>query len=93
MSASNLFGNAKVVNLPEARAQLSKLIKSKKPSIVLSNGKPVSFLIPYEDMVDLVETLDELKDKKLLGEIERARKEYVEGKAVPAEGLFKKMSL
>jgi len=36
------------------------------------------------------EPLDELKDKKLLGEIERARKEYAEGKAVPAERLFKK---
>ena len=29
---------------------------------VLSHGKPVSFLVPYEDMLDLMETLDELKD-------------------------------
>ncbi|MGZ8381937.1 MAG: hypothetical protein ACXW4C_09610 [Nitrospira sp.] len=58
-----------------------------------SHGKPVSFLVPYEDMLDLVEALDELKDKKLLGEIKRARTEYAEGKAVPAERLFKKMGL
>lgn len=61
--------------------------------MVLSHGKPVSFLVPYEDMLDLVETLDELKDKRLLGEIERARAEYAQGKAVPAERMFKKLGL
>ncbi len=93
MSANNLLRKAKPVNVREAQAQLSKLIKSKEPSMVLSHGKPVSFLVPYEDMLDLVETIDELKDKKLLQEIEQARKEYVEGKDVPAEHLFKKMGL
>lgn len=61
--------------------------------MVLSHGKPVSFLVSYEDMLNLVEALDELKDKKLLGEIKRNRKEYAQGKAVPAERLFKKMGL
>jgi hypothetical protein len=61
--------------------------------MVLSHGKPVSFLVPYEDMLDLVETLDELKDRKLLGEIEQARKDYAQGQAVPAERLFKKMGV
>lgn len=93
MGASSLLRNAKPVNVREAQAQLSKLIRSKSPSMVLSHGKPVSFLVPYEDMLDLVETLDELKDKKLLGEIERARTEYAQGKQVPAEHLFKKLGL
>ena len=93
MGASSLLRNAKPVNVREAQAQLSKLIRSKSPSMVLSHGKPVSFLVPYEDMLDLVETLDELKDKKLLVEIERARTEYRQGKQVPAERLFKKLGL
>ncbi len=93
MSATNFLQKAKPVNVREAQAQLSKLIRSKTPSMILYHAKPVSFLVPYEDMLDLVETLDELKDKKILGEIERARKEYAEGKAVPAEQLFKKMGL
>ena len=93
MSANNLLRKAKPVNVREAQAHLSKLIRSKSPSMVLSHGKPVSFLVPYEDMLDLVETLDELKDKKLLGEIERARKDYAQGRAVPADLLFKKMGL
>jgi antitoxin (DNA-binding transcriptional repressor) of toxin-antitoxin stability system len=93
MSSSSLLRKAKPVNVREAQAHLSKLIRSKSPSMVLSHGKPVSFLVPYEDMLDLVEALDELKDKKLLGEIERARTEYAQGKAVPVERLFKKMGL
>lgn len=93
MSSSHLLRKAKPVNVREAQAQLSKLIRSKFPSMVLSHGKPVSFLVPYEDMLDLVETLDELKDKRLLGEIERARAEYAQGKAVPAERIFKKLGL
>jgi antitoxin (DNA-binding transcriptional repressor) of toxin-antitoxin stability system len=91
MSSTNLLRKAKPVNVREAQARLSKLIRSKSPSMVLSHGKPVSFLVPYEDMLDLVESLDELKDRKLLGEINRARAEYAQGKGVPAERLFKKM--
>jgi antitoxin (DNA-binding transcriptional repressor) of toxin-antitoxin stability system len=91
LSSDNLLRKAKPVNVREAQTQLSKLIRSKSPSMVLSHGKPVLFLVPYEDMLDLVETLDELIDKKLLEEIERVRKDYAQGKAVPAERLFKKI--
>ena len=59
---------------------------SKSPSCVQGTERT-----PYEDMLNLVDTLNELKDKKLLAEIERARTEYRQGKAVPAEKLFKKM--
>lgn len=93
MSATSLLRKARPVNVREAQAQLSKLIRSKVPSMVLSHGKPVSFLVPYEEMLDLIDTLDELKDTKLLREIERARVDYAQGKAVPAERLFKKMGV
>ena len=93
MSATSLVRKAKPVNVRDAQAQLSKLIRSKTPTMVLSHGKPVSFLVPYEDMLNFVDTLDELKDKKLLREIERARIEYGQAKAVPAGRLFRKMGV
>ena len=93
MSSSALLRKAKPVNVRQAQAQLSKLIRSKSPSMVISHGKPASFLVPYEDMLDLVETLDELKDKTMLREIAQARADYALGKAVPVERLFKKMGL
>ena len=91
MTTQSLLRQAKPVNIREAQAKLSSLIRSKKPSLVLSHGKPVSFLVPYEEMLDLLEMLDELKDKKLMEQITSARSEYAEGKSVPAERLFKKL--
>ncbi len=91
MSAINLVRKAKLVNVRDAQAQLSKLIRSTSPTMILSHGKPVSFLVPYEDMLNLVDTLNELKDNRLLGKIKRARTEYSQGKAGPAERLFKKL--
>ena len=93
MTAKSLLRQAKPVNVREAQAKLSRLIRSKTPSLVLSHGKPVSFLVPYEEMLDLLEMLDELKDQRLLQEVDRARSEYAAGKAVSAERLFKKMGL
>jgi antitoxin (DNA-binding transcriptional repressor) of toxin-antitoxin stability system len=93
MTVVSLLRKAKPVNVREAQAKLSQLIRSKSPSMVLSHGKPVSFLVPYEEMLDLVEMLDELKDTKLLHEIARARGEYARGKSVPAERLLRKMGL
>jgi antitoxin (DNA-binding transcriptional repressor) of toxin-antitoxin stability system len=93
MSAASFLRKAKPVNVREAQAQLSRLIRSKAPSMVLSHGKPVSFLVPYEEMLDLIETLDELKDKKLLREIARARTDYEHGKEVPVERLLRTMGL
>ena len=93
MTLVSLLRKAKPVNVREAQAKLSQLIKSKSPSMVVSHGKPVSFLVPYEEMLDLVEMLDELKDRKLLEEIARGRSEYTKGKLIPAERLFRKMGL
>lgn len=91
MTTKSLLKQAKAVNVREAQATLSNLINSQKPSLVLSHGKPVSFLVPYEEMLDLLEMLDELKDKRLIDQIAAARSEYKHGKATPAERLFKKL--
>jgi antitoxin (DNA-binding transcriptional repressor) of toxin-antitoxin stability system len=91
VTAISFLRNAKPVNVREAQAKLSQLIKSRSLCMVVSHGKPVSFLVPYEDMLDLVEMHDELKDTKLLREIARMRAEYARGSAVPAERLFRKM--
>lgn len=91
MTAVSLLRKAKPVNVREAQAKLSQLIRSKSPSMVVSHGKPVSFLVPYEEMLDLLEMLDELKDTRLLREIARARGEYAKGKSVSVERLFRKM--
>lgn len=91
MTTAALLRKARPVNVREAQAKLSQLIRSKMPSLVLSHGKPMSFLVPYDEMLDLLEMLEELKDQKLLKELALARAEYTQGKAVPVERLLRKM--
>jgi len=93
MTATTLLRKAKPVNVRQAQAGLSRLIGTKLPSLVLSHGKPVSFLMPYEEMLDLLDTLEDLKNDKLLKEIAKGRAEYAQGKAVPAGRLLRKMGL
>lgn len=92
MSTKTLLKEAKPVNVREAQATLSKLISSKAPSLVMSHGKPVSFLIPYDEMLELLDLIEELKDKRLLEQIAEARKAYAKGEEVPVEKLFRKIN-
>lgn len=86
-----LLKKAKSVGVREDRAKLSRLVGSSSPAIITSHGISKSFLISYDDMLEILEVLEELKDKRLIEEIARARKEYEEGPFVPAERLFKKL--
>ena len=91
MTYRSLFKKAVPVNVKEAQAKISSLIKSNIPSLVISHGKPVAFLIPYEEMLEFLDMLEELKDQRLLQQIAKARLEYKQGKKIPAENLFEKL--
>ena len=86
-----LLRKAKSVGVREAQAKLSRLVESSEPAIITSHGIPKSFLISYDDMLEILEVLEELKDKRLIEEIAGARREYEKGLSVPAERLFKKL--
>ena len=86
-----LLKKAKSVGVREAQAKLSRLVESSSPAIITSHGIPKSFLISYYDMLEILDVLEELKDRRLIEEIAGARKEYEEGFSVPAERLFKKL--
>ena len=86
-----LLRKAKSVGVREAQATLSRLVESSHPAVITSHGVPKSFLISYDDMLEILEVLEELKDKRLIEQIARARGEYEEDLSVPAERLFKKL--
>ena len=93
MTYRSIFRDAKPVNVKEAQAGLSRLVKSAKPSLITSHGKPLSFIIPYDEMLELLDMLEELRDKRLIKGIAEARSEYAAGKEVGAEGLFRRLGL
>jgi hypothetical protein len=93
MTYRSIFRDAKPVNMREAQAGLSKLAKSSKPSLIISHGKPLSFIIPYDEMLEVLDMVEELRDVRLIKGIALARSEYENGNEVGAEGLFRRLGL
>lgn len=81
----------KYVGVRELRGNLSKMLKSRQAYFVMDHGKPVKAMVPYDVLLELLELLEELKDKTLLQEVAQGRKEYQEGGWLPASRLRKQL--
>lgn len=75
--------HAKTIGVRDLRENLTKIVKNNKPYLVVKHGERKMFLVPYEDIVDLIEILEESKDAVLREEIRRARDEYRSTGGVP----------
>ena len=92
MTAIGFVKEGKYVGVRELRGNLAKMLKSRQAYFVTDHGKPVKALIPYEVLLELLEILEELKDKALIQEVAQGRKEYAAGGWVPASRLKNKLS-
>ena len=92
MTAIGFVKQGKYVGARELRANLAKALKSRQAYFVTDHGKPVKAIIPYEVLLELLEMLEELKDKNLIQEVAQGRKEYQEGGWVPTSRLKSKLS-
>ena len=92
MTAIGFVKEGKYVGVRELRGNLSRMLKSRQSYFVTDHGKPVKAMIPYGILLELLEILEELKDKNLIQEIAQGRKEYREGGWVPASRLKNKLS-
>ena len=92
MNAPKLVKDARYVGVRELRENLANAVKSRRFIFVTDHGKPVKAMVPYEMLLELIEVLEELKDKTLLQEIKQGRKEYEQGGWVPASRLKQKLS-
>ena len=59
--------------------------------IVTKRGKPVAIMISPDDYDGLLETLDILSDKDIVGRIKKAKREIREGKTISIEELRRKI--
>lgn len=70
--------------LSDAKAHLSELAdrveKEHERILVTRNGRPSFVLISADDLESLEETLDILRDRKLVESIHRSQQEAAEGK-------------
>ncbi len=93
MSLATQLLRAEPIGVKELKNHLSAVLKRSKPRVVTDHNKPRHFLIPYEDMVEIVELLDELSSTKLIKQIAEARESYRKGRWVPLETTAKDLGL
>jgi hypothetical protein len=70
---------AKPIAVKNLRKDLFNIVKGKEPYLVTTDGERQMFLLPYEDVIEILETLEESRDVVLREEITRARNEYNQG--------------
>ena len=93
MSLATQLLHAEPIGVKELKNHLSAILKRSRPRIVTDHNKPRHVLVPYEDMVEIAEILDELADPKLLKQIAEGRESYRKGHWTPFENLAKKLKL
>lgn len=94
MTLSTALLKAPHIGVRDLKAHLSQRLKSHRPVIVTDHGEPKQVLMPYEDIVELAEILDELRDADLMRDVRLSRKAAKEGRTgIPISSVFKKIKL
>ncbi len=84
---------AQHVGIRDLKNRLSEFLAGGKPLVATDRGRPKYFLIPYEEMAELAETLEELSDPRMVAQVQEARDAYRRGEGVPVSRLWKRLGL
>ena len=91
MTPMTLVREGEHIGVRELRENLASVLRSRKTYFVTEHGKPVRAVLSYEAFLELLEILEELKDRALVKDMARGRKEYREGGWVPSARLRKSL--
>ena len=92
MSVAGLL-KAKHIGIKEIKNHLSALLKTRKPMVATDRGKPTYFFIPYNEMVEIVEILEELSDPETLQRVQEGRRAYKKGSWISVSAAWNKLGL
>ena len=77
------------IGIRDLRIHLSQKLKSHEPLIVTDHGEPKKVILEYQDIVDLVDTFEELQDPTTVKLIRETQKASQRGqKGIPVSRLF-----
>lgn len=93
MSIATQLLRAEPIGIRELKTHLSAVLKRARPRVVTERNRPSHFLIPYDDMVEIVEALEELSNARLTSQVAEGRASYRAGKSVPLARLAKDLKL
>ena len=78
------------IGVRDLKENLSKLLKGKNPLVITDHGQPVDVIVPYDDMMCLIDIVDEITDPETLATVLEGKRAVKAGaKGVPVSGLFK----
>ncbi len=89
MTLATALLKAPHIGIRELKARLSEKLKGHLPLVVTDHGEPKQVMVPYEDIVELAEILEELRDPELVKAVKLSRKAAKNGRqGIPVAGLF-----
>ena len=91
MAAISLMRQGKYIGVRDLRANLAKVMQSKDAYFVTDHGKPLRAVLNYETLLELLDLVDELKDRELIRAVKESRAEYGKGGWVSVTRLKKKL--
>ncbi|MBA7493701.1 hypothetical protein ES702_04263 [subsurface metagenome] len=82
------------IGVKNLRDHAPKYMRDNQVYLVTRHGRPTKFLVPYEEMVELMDILDELSDPETLKMVAEGRKAIARGeKAVPAKKVWQRLGI
>ena len=93
MTISNALLKAKSIGVRNFRDKASRFIRRHEFLIITEHGSPASVLLPYNDILEIVDVLEELEDRKTVKIIAEGRRAVKKGaKGILALKVFKQNS-
>lgn len=90
MSISKTLLKARSIGIRNFRNSASKFIGKHQFLVITEHGTPASVLLPYNDVLEIVDILEELEDKKTLKAVTAGRRSIKKGaKGILAAKIFK----
>ena len=89
MSLSTDLLKSEHIGIRKLKTHLSRHIKNNKPIIVTDRGVPIDVIVPYADMIELLDMVDELTDMETMKTVLEGRKAIRSRvKGIPVSNLF-----
>jgi PHD/YefM family antitoxin component YafN of YafNO toxin-antitoxin module len=91
MTISNALLRAKSIGVRNFRDGASRFIRRHEFLIITERGAPASVLLPYNDVLEIVDILEELEDRKTVKAIAEGRRAIRKGaKGIPVSKALKR---
>ena len=92
MTIASMLLRAPHIGVRELKTNLSRLLKKGNPLIVTDRGTPIEVMLPYSDIVEIAELVDEATDIETLRAVGEGRAAIKSGaKGISVSRLFAKM--